>query len=287
MGNKKEYIFIHNPFSGSKSHDLKRWVEKYAEESNAIAQIWDTTNAGDFTKFIAKAKEEEVDVIVSCGGDGTLNAISKEMVNSPIALGIVPLGSGNGLSRHLKLPLKTALAVKYIFNAEEKLIDTALINGNHFVNVAGVGFDGLISGKFAGIKKRGIKGYAKVISSELSLKQYNFEIECENGSWKGKSPMICFTNASQWGNNVQVYPNADLQDEILECVIFNTKNWVSMGYGILSRTAIKNGTAILLKGKKFKVVTDCPYYHFDGEPDELKQEEFEARIRKSKLKILC
>lgn len=267
-------------------HDLNQWVEKYAKRYGVEAEIWDTNSAEDFKGFIGKAKEQNVDVIVSCGGDGTLNAISKELVNSTIALGIIPLGSGNGLSRHLKLPLKTALAVKHMFKAKEHVIDTAKINGNHFVNVAGIGFDGLISGKFANAKKRGLKGYAKVVSTELSLRQYDFEIECENGSWQGKSPMVCFTNASQWGNNVQVYPNADLQDGILECVIFNTTNWLSMGYGILSKTAIKNGTAILLKGKSFSIKTNCPYYHFDGEPDILKEENLTAQIRNSKLKVL-
>ena len=286
MSISKRYIFIHNPFSGAKPHDLEQWVNKYAKRYEVQAEIWDTSSVDDFTKFIDRAKEEKVDVVVSCGGDGTLNAISKELVNTDIALGIVPLGSGNGLSRHLKLPLKTALAVKHVFQAEPQTIDTAKINGKHFVNVAGIGFDGLISGKFAKAKKRGLKGYAKVVSSELSLKQYDFEIEGENGSWSGKSPMVCFTNASQWGNNVQVYPYADLQDEILECVIFNTKNWLSMGYGILSRTAIKNGTAILLKGKRFKIKTDCPYYHFDGEPDLLVDQVLEAQIRNSKLKVL-
>ena len=286
MKEEKRYIFVHNPFSGSKAHDLNQWVEKYSNKYNAQAEIWETKSGDDFAGYIEKAKKERVDVVVSCGGDGTLNAISKGLLDSDIALGLVPLGSGNGLSRHLKLPLKTALAVEHVFKAKEHKIDVAMINGKHFVNVAGIGFDGLISGKFANVKKRGLKGYAKVVSTELSLKQYDFEIECESGSWKGKSPMVCFTNASQWGNNVQVYPNADLQDEILECVIFNTKNFVSMGFGILSKTAIKNGTAILLKGNQFSIKTNCPYYHFDGEPGMLEGENIKASIRDSKLKIL-
>lgn len=284
---KRKIIFIRNPFSGkSKKMDFNSILESNLSSEDIEFELWETKGPEDVAIMVNKAITMNVDTVVSCGGDGTLNGISEHLKGTDINLGIVPLGSGNGMARHLGIPLNTVKAIKYLNEAKPIVVDTAEINGKHFMNIAGIGFDGLISNKFSGVKKRGLKGYAKVIAKELSFVTYDFEIETANGKWKGNSPMVSITNGSQWGNNVKANPSADLQDGVLETIIFNAKNWLSLGFGILTKRAIKKKMAIMLEGSQFKIKSNCPYFHVDGEPISNESGVYEVKINAQSLKVL-
>jgi diacylglycerol kinase (ATP) len=284
----RKIIFIRNPFSGkAKKLDLDSMIQTYLPSEEFDCELWETSGPEDIAPMVKKAIGMGVDTVVSCGGDGTLNAVSNFLKGSDVTLGIVPLGSGNGLARHLGIPLKTKKAIRFLATADPITVDTAEINGHHFMNIAGIGFDGLISKKFSGVKKRGLKGYAKVISKELSFKTYDFEIETAQGKWKGNAPMVSFTNGSQWGNNVKANPSADLQDGVMEAVIFNARNWLSLGFGILTKKAIKSGKAIMLKGREFEVKSDCPFYHIDGEPITNDKGTYSIKLNEQSLNVLA
>lgn len=110
---KKKIIFIMNPISGSNDKDsVPEIIEKYIDKEKFDFRIEMTGYAGHATEIAQKAVEEGIDVVVAVGGDGTVNEVGKALTNTETALGIIPLGSGNGLARHLAIPLNLKKVLK-------------------------------------------------------------------------------------------------------------------------------------------------------------------------------
>jgi diacylglycerol kinase family enzyme len=161
MTEKKKILYIINPISGTGN---KSKIEQLIKDENSGKTNFTIkyTEAPLHGMKIANKEKNNFDAIVAVGGDGTINEIAQSLIHSNCALGIVPLGSGNGLARHLKIPLNTGKAIKNIVNFNTSLIDTGKINNKYFVNVAGVGFDAFVAHKFAEAKGRGFKTYAHI-----------------------------------------------------------------------------------------------------------------------------
>src|SRR6185295_17049123 len=134
-------------------------------------------------------------IVVAVGGDGSVNEIAKGLVGSTTAMAIIPTGSGNGLARHLKIPLDLKKAMEVINGSKETTIDTIQLNDETFVNVAGVGFDAHIGWEFAKFGKRGLSSYMKVIMRELpKYKAQDFELIIDGKSIHQKAFLISFAN---------------------------------------------------------------------------------------------
>ena len=118
-----------------------------------------TERAGHAVEIAAKAAEEKTDIVVAIGGDGTINEIARSLVHTDTALGIIPCGSGNGLARHLHIPMEPKKALEVLNEGCTDIIDYGKINGTDFFCTCGVGFDAFVSLKFAHAGKRGLLTY--------------------------------------------------------------------------------------------------------------------------------
>ncbi len=111
------------------------------------------------------------DLVLAVGGDGTVNEVAQGLLGSPAALGIVPVGSGNGLARALRIPLRPAPALAALESGARRRMDVGFLNGRPFLNVAGVGFDAVVGhafheqGRRGG--RRGLLGYVRLSLAEL------------------------------------------------------------------------------------------------------------------------
>ena len=153
--NKKKIIYsIINPISGTgKQKVVEYLIEKFLDFSKFEITIKYTEKPKHAIE-ISKQSVTEYDIIVAVGGDGSVNEVAKALINSNAILGIIPTGSGNGLSRHLKIPMNLKKAVSNLNNLNIQEIDTATINGYHFLGTAGIGFDAHIGWKFSTAKKK-------------------------------------------------------------------------------------------------------------------------------------
>ena len=158
--NMKKLIFIVNPISGTQSKELI--LNLLDEKIDKEKYIWDvvyTKRAGHAIEIAAQAAEMKTDVVVAIGGDGTINEIGRSLVHTETALGIIPCGSGNGLARHLHIPMEPKKALEIINDGICDIIDYGKINGTDFFCTCGVGFDAFVSLKFANAGKRGLLTY--------------------------------------------------------------------------------------------------------------------------------
>lgn len=203
---------IINPTSGTKS---KGQVVKHL---NKLSSEYDfhfvyTQYPHHATEIALEAVQNGVRCIIAVGGDGTINEIAKVLVGTDTVLGIIPHGSGNGLARHLQISMNLEKAIGILRQNKVQQIDYGVANGNLFFCTCGVGYDAKVSEKSLLQKKRGIMMYAKnMIDVFRSFEPESYRIVTTEGDFFGKAFTVTCANASQYGNNAYIAPNADISD---------------------------------------------------------------------------
>jgi YegS/Rv2252/BmrU family lipid kinase len=212
-------LFIVNPISGYSSR-RKKFAEITAEiSSNPDYHLAETQYPGH-AKEIASQAKNDFQTIVAVGGDGTINEIAAGILGSNASLGIIPMGSGNGLANHLSIPQDCTKALKLIENAQPKPLDIIFVNDRIVVNVGGLGFDGHVAKLFNNTENRGLLTYMRLILRELiRFKEFDYGVKADNFSEKGKAFIIAIANGTEFGNNFKIAPEANHNDGKLTLVI--------------------------------------------------------------------
>lgn len=264
-------MFIINPVSGGKSKEkVPALIDQYLDKNIFTYHIIFTeAHAQAYT--IAKNAIPDYDIIIAVGGDGTVNEIASALAGSNVVFGIMPYGSGNGLSRFLSIPMDKAAAIKALNNYHIETIDGAKINGKWFFNMAGMGFDAHISEVFSHQKERGFATYFKSSVKEITTyKPQVYQLDIDGKQYEREAFMLSFANSSQYGNNAHVSPHASVQDGLLDvCVVkpFPLYRFPEMGLRMFTGTADKSDFVEIIQGKHIEVKRQEPGpVHLDGEP---------------------
>jgi diacylglycerol kinase family enzyme len=189
-------------------------------------------------------------------------------------MGIVPWGSGNGLARFLKIPLRYRAAIARLNEVNIKTIDSAELNDRKFFNMAGIGFDAHISALFATNSTRGLRGYVETTLTEVSqYKPQFYRINIDGREIERQAFMVSIANSSQFGNNAHLAPKASVQDGLLDvCIIkpFPLYHFPVLGLHMFLKTADKSKYVEIIKGRKIKITREARgAVHVDGEPVEM------------------
>ena len=183
-------------------------------------EVFQTISAMQYAKEIAlKALNDGFRYFIAVGGDGTINEVGSVLKNKDAVLGMIPMGSGNGLAKHIGMSTDIETAIMQLCDASESRIDTLTINDRFSVNVSGFGFDGYVAYKFNHHGKRGLSTYTKIgLTEYFRYPLQEFEITLDNQTKQVKKHMLVIANASQFGNAAIIAPTADLTDGKLELV---------------------------------------------------------------------
>lgn len=214
----KKVLFIVNKFSGTGYRaEVEGRIIDICEENDWECSIEFTRRRGHATELARKAAVDQAfSRVVAVGGDGTVNEVAQGLLYSKVAMGIVPKGSGNGLARHLNIPLRLSAAVRNLFTSHEMNIDSFTLNGKLSLNVSGIGFDGHIANLFGAEKKRGLNGYIKhTVTGFFRFREFEAEILSPELSKNQKAFIIAIANSSQYGNNARIAPAASVCDGLL------------------------------------------------------------------------
>lgn len=270
----KKIIFVVNPVSGTQGKELiLSLLEEKIDKSKYSWEVVYTERAGHAVEIAAKAAEEGTDIVVAIGGDGTVNEIARSLVHTDTALGIIPCGSGNGLARHLHIPMEPKKALEVLNNGCTDIIDYGKINGIDFFCTCGVGFDAFVSLKFAHAGKRGLLTYLeKTLLESLTYQPETYELETENGITKYKAFLIACGNASQYGNNAYITPQATLTDGLLDVTIlepFTVLDVPSLAFQLFNKTIDQNSRIKTFRCQRLCIRrAKAGVVHFDGDPVE-------------------
>lgn len=272
MTEKKKIIFVVNPISGTQGKKaILKWIDERIDRSIYDYSIVRTEYAGHASIIAKEAVRDGIDIVVAIGGDGTINEIGRSLVHTNTALGIIPCGSGNGLARHLRIPMEPKAAIEIINQGDKCCIDYGKINNIPFFCTCGVGFDAFVSLKFADSGKRGLLTYLEnTLHESLVYQPETYEIENEEGTMKYKAFLIACGNASQYGNNAYITPQASLTDGLMDITImepFTVLDVPSLSFQLFNKTIDQNSRIKTMRVKKIKIHrTKEGVLHFDGDP---------------------
>jgi diacylglycerol kinase (ATP) len=285
----KKIAFLINPAAGTAG--TKKQTEELTKHLKGSKDmlLFETKTPQDMLELSKELAEKNYEAIFACGGDGTLNLVSSQLLGSETALGMIPLGSGNGYARHHRIPMHWTEAIKIMEHPKRSLRDTGLINNIYFLNIAGIGYAAKISHAFKGEQKRGLTGYARTVFKNLKMEPFHAQITNENMTWQGETWIVDFCNGSQWGNNFRIEPGARDDDGSLTAVIFKKVNPIkvpAIGFRIATQTVSKSPDIIHLPGANFLMEFDGKQpLHVDGEPVGFVENRAEIKILPKSLWI--
>ena len=274
---KKHIAFIINPVSGNGDKD--KFLKEVVQIDNWKGWSYEvlyTKKAGHATD-IALEYSVKADYVIAVGGDGTVHEVAKGLVGTNAIFGIIPMGSGNGVARHLKIPVKVNKAIAMIHDSVTQKIDTLRINNEFLLGVGGAGFDAHIAHEFDKAPTRGLSTYAK-----LSLKEYfkfkaiDYEFQIDLQQVKGKAFLFAIANSSQWGNDFFISPDSSMQGGKAKLIVVEETSKLKtslLGPALLTKgiTKLPFVKSYDFKELKFKISTST--FHIDGEPSTVKGEQ--------------
>lgn len=269
---KKRILFIINPVSGVVSKaGIPEAIESHLDHDLYEHRIVETKYAGHAASLARDASVEGVDVVVAIGGDGTVNEVARGIVHTNTALGIIPCGSGNGLARHLLLPMNIRKSIEIINRCEVHALDYGIINEYPFFCTCGMGFDAFVSQKFAEAGKRGPITYVqKILEEGTKYKPETYEVNADGISTTYKAFLISCANASQYGNNAYIAPQASMSDGLLDVVImepFDILDAPQIAIDMFSKTLDMSSKIKSFRTRHLNIRRAHPgVIHYDGDP---------------------
>jgi diacylglycerol kinase (ATP) len=267
-----QVLFIVNPKSGSTTVrvDVAALLAEGLDTSKIAYTLVETQYAGHATELARQAVAAGVQVVCAVGGDGTVNEVARGLVHSDTALAILPRGSGNGLARHLNIPLNLTHAIDIINGLHRSQIDSCQINDHPFFCTAGIGFDAHVSAVFAASARRGLRTYVQLVVQEfMKFKPLAAILQLENQHLEAECFVVAFANAAQYGNNAYIAPMADIRDGMVDVCLVRSLNFqkaIALGYAMITKRMATSSDAQYFKTKAVTVHSQEPFkYHADGE----------------------
>lgn len=285
-------MLIINPIAGTRpKQGVAQHVATRLGEAGYTVDILETQGPGDARRFAARGAAEGYDMVIAAGGDGTVNQAASALCGTQTPLGIVPLGSGNGLARSLGIPSDLQYATDILLRGNVMTCDHGTVNGRDFFCTFGVGFDAAVSERFAQERHRGRTAYVKnVIREFLKYSPESYAISIGGRVVTERAFLIAVCNASQYGNNAYIAPMARLDDGFLDMIVVHSGNVLEkalVGVDLLTGYIDRN-TLI----ESFRISSaaisrlEAGPAHIDGEPAELGKV-INVECRPASLRILA
>ena len=225
--------FIVNPISGNGNNLITpKLVSGVFNFDEFKVKIKQTQRPKHAKELALKSIKEGADVIVACGGDGTVNEIASSLVGSNVKLGIVPMGSGNGLASALKIPKSISGALNVIKNSNSTQIDVGEINKHYFFSNTGIGFDANVINNYSKTKQRKLGSYfkASLLTFFNNPPSLSVKITTESKSLRLKPFMVFVSNSNEMGYDISLTPKASIQDGMLDAIIVEPLNKLEIIY---------------------------------------------------------
>ena len=295
----RKFIYLINPISGTRGKELAlEIIRKRTAAENIPFEIFPTNAEGIYAHLHEKIFAENITDIIVCGGDGTVNQVANACRGIDINIGIIPMGSGNGLAFAAKIPKRVEKALHIIFEGRAELIDSFYINKKFSCMLCGLGFDAQVAHDFTKQKKRGLATYIKQSTKNFfSAKPYPFTIRMDGTELSTDAFFISIANSNQFGNNFTIAPRASLQDGLLDIVVVHKMSKLRMVWAVMRQ--LRYGQVRLYEDKKYhrnaiqyfhakKLMIQNPSMaplHIDGDPAETAAV-FEIEIIEKAFKLI-
>jgi diacylglycerol kinase (ATP) len=269
---KKKILFVINPKSGVKGKkDLPALIESHIDKNAVDHEIVFTNAAKHGIELSREAALKGYDAVIAVGGDGSVNEIAQGLMGSGTALGFIATGSGNGMARHMKIPMNHKEAIGVINTGRVVRIDTFKVNDAFCVGTFGIGFDAHTAHMFAKSSKRGYSTYAKIVLTEFyKYKPVTYEITADGEAFSKECFLLTIANSSQFGNDARIAPFADVQDGLLDVSMISRFPFLGaplLIYRLMHNAIHKSRYFSMKRAKEVTIKNNTEMQvHIDGEP---------------------
>ncbi len=278
----KNIAFIINPISGSRETQnakkrLPKLIMQTLDAEQWLPNITFTEYAGHATELAHQFARMGFDAVVAVGGDGTVNEVAQGVRGTQTALGIIPMGSGNGFARHLNIPVKPNKALEMLNHSEPISVDYGLANGRMFVSTCGTGFDAVVADQFAGSNKRGFATYLQnTIREAFNYTPQTYHLVGDGLDVTHKAFLITFANANQWGYEALIAPKASVQDGKMDIMLMSSHAILGSASLALRLFAGSIDDSHFMDTLRAKEITlereEAAPFHIDGDPVEMEKD---------------
>lgn len=269
---RHKLLAIINPISGMGGKGKMPSLIKERLASNRFdIEVVFTERSGHATVLAQDAVSDGCDIVLAVGGDGTVNEVGRAVCGTSTALAILPCGSGNGLARHLHIPMNAEKALDAVSNGVIDLVDYGTVNEQPFFCTCGVGFDAQVSYKFANEDTRGLVTYIKTTISEyFRYRAQHYRITIDGDTIDEKAFVIACCNAAQYGNNALVAPRASMQDGKIDITVihsFNLGEAALLSARLFTSNIDRDRHVSIYRGRDILIERDDEdVMHIDGDP---------------------
>ncbi|MFA5326827.1 MAG: diacylglycerol kinase family protein [Prolixibacteraceae bacterium] len=272
---EKKIFLIINKFAGHKVGERAvDVVVPFLIKNKCIVEYSFTNHPGHATELAQKASANEFDLIVAVGGDGTVNEVAQGLVGTKSIMGIIPMGSGNGLARELGISMNIRKSARALLEGNTLELDVCRLNNQRFLCTSGIGFDARIAYLMGKASTRGFMKYVQLVLQEsIAYKPVDVRMKIDGVVVDRSVFLITFANASQFGNNAFIAPGASMTDGLIDVVIVKKFNklWMPVfAVSLFSKLIPKLPFVETFKAKQIELeLADTPVFHFDGDPGNL------------------
>lgn len=265
----KKFLIIYNPQTGRKGlRSLDKLISGLVTK-NYTYDIHHTEADSFSTEHKIRDKLKYYTDIISIGGDGTLNMLSNVLASKEIPLGIIPCGTGNDFSRHIYNKKDDIFSI--VIGDKTKKVDLGWCNERYFINVLGIGYDAMITEETKDDNKKLFRSVFYLWNALKYLpfyKEKQLKIKSENLNKDGAVFMAAFGNGSFFGSGMNIAPQADISDGLLDCCWIGKLTFLQKiicVVKIFSGKHLAEDNIEYVKGKEFKVLTEGEPIEADGE----------------------
>ncbi|MDP4662971.1 MAG: hypothetical protein NWQ55_11925 [Salibacteraceae bacterium] len=249
------FLFVVNPKSGTGLSQTFLEHIKTIKHQQAFEVI--VSKSSEHSVSIAKnAASNGFSAVIAVGGDGSVHEIGLELIHSNVALGIIPTGSGNGVSRHLGISNDVKAATKQMLSGSFKYIDTIKANEHRAIGFCGIGIDAHVASVFANSTERGFNNYMKLtIDAFSNYTPTPFDI-MDSQLPISEAYTVVIANTSQFGNNAYINPKGKDDDGLLECVVigkFPQLAFPELASRLFLKSIDKSKHVKVLRDKRFNI----------------------------------
>ncbi len=279
----RHFIVFINPISGTKNKEQTiSIIENKLTQAGFAYEILPTELSGDYTFLKEKIVTEKITDIIICGGDGTVNQVGAYLTSEDVHVGIIPMGSGNGLAFTAGIPKAPQKAMDVILHGTASYIDAFWVNKQFACHNFGVGFDARIAHEFAAGKNRGPFNYLKLTAKNFfKAKPHAFSIRVDDTILEAKAFFVAVLNSNQFGNSLTIAPKASLNDGLLDVVVVKKESKLSLFLKLILQ--LKTGKVVSVsedrrtfhyfQTKNIHISNpEMELVHIDGEPVKAMQE---------------
>lgn len=287
----RHVLFVINPISGDiGKDDLEEEIAAVCGEHKVKHSFYKTTGKRDKETIKGLLETNDYDTVFAVGGDGTVNLVASLLIGTDISLGIIPLGSGNGLSKDLNIPQDTEEALTLLHHYTVKRIDAIELNGHYSIHLSDLGFNARVVNEFCKGNSRGPGAYAWIAMQEyLNYEPKRYRIVTDKESFEGEAFMVTIANANSFGSNANINPGGILNDGRFEiCLIEPFPRAASIG--ILYKLYTDNiDDSVYTRRMVCRYATiynlEGEVMHIDGEPIDVGKE-VKVTIHPKCLKVI-